>query len=52
MTGLRRLLAAFGLREPNPEVLLECRRCGHTLEEPASVCPACESEEIARYEVR
>ncbi|WP_254824457.1 MULTISPECIES: hypothetical protein [Haloglomus] len=29
----------------------ECRRCGTTVEPSASGCPACESTDIARYDL-
>lgn len=29
----------------------ECRRCGTTVEPSASGCPACESSDIARYDL-
>ena len=29
----------------------ECRRCGTTVERAASGCPACESTDIAQYDL-
>lgn len=34
----------------NPSVLYECRDCGEKIEDDVEECPACESDEIARYQ--
>jgi rubrerythrin len=39
---------ALSLR-PDTETIVECRRCGTTLSRGSSVCPVCESTDIAVY---
>lgn len=33
-------------------ILYECRRCGTTVDSKADRCPHCETDEVARYEIR
>lgn len=35
-----------------PQLYCECRQCGTTVSPDDAVCPCCESEEIARLELR
>lgn len=36
---------------PSDSPLYECRECGTTLEEESERCHACDSTEIARYDI-
>lgn len=47
LKGVKRMLDP-GSR---PGEFCECRHCGTTVERPAAGCPACGSDEIARYEI-
>lgn len=42
--GVKRLLS------PSNALLVECRRCGTSLDEDSEKCPECGSEDLSRYE--
>lgn len=35
-----------------PELVVECRHCGTSLDRGTAVCPVCEGEEVARYAIQ
>lgn len=45
-----RLRSVFGER-PGEPTIVECRHCGTAVEDVDVDCPACGSDEIARYRV-
>ncbi|WP_436922900.1 hypothetical protein [Halosimplex amylolyticum] len=44
LDGVKRLLT------PSNAVVVECRRCGTSLDEGTETCPECGSEDFSRYE--
>ncbi|MFB6205523.1 MAG: hypothetical protein ABEJ05_03210 [Haloglomus sp.] len=46
---IARVVAA--LRGTHSAAFHECRRCGTTVEPSASGCPACDSDDIAHYDL-
>jgi rubrerythrin len=36
----------------DPSVVVECRRCGTTVDCGTTVCPVCESVDIVTHEIR
>lgn len=46
-----RVLRALG-RDRSPVVVIECRRCGTSVDSEAEPCAACGSEHTVRYEIR
>ncbi|WP_167837252.1 hypothetical protein [Halosimplex halophilum] len=45
------LFASLVTRAEPGTVVAECRRCGTTVDADTSVCGACGSEEIVRYDI-
>jgi uncharacterized OB-fold protein len=45
------LLQRFKRRRSRPAVIVECRRCGTTVEPETTTCPTCSASDIARYEL-
>ncbi len=34
-----------------PDVIIECRHCGTTIDPPSEACPECGTTEFCRYEI-
>lgn len=47
MTFLGRVVFRRG-----PSVVVECRRCGRTVDRGTVTCPVCESADIVTHEIR
>lgn len=51
LESLGRLVLERRLGDESPDVVVECRRCGTTLDASAETCPVCDSGDVARYEI-
>ena len=49
ITRVRRLLGDRDAAEESGDVILECRRCGTTLDSETDRCRACGARDVARY---
>lgn len=46
------LIDAVVFRNDRTAVVVECRRCGTTVERGTTACPVCDSGEIVTYQIR
>jgi rubrerythrin len=47
-----KILERVGLGNGPSVVVVECRRCGTTVERGTTVCPVCESADIVTHQIR
>jgi rubrerythrin len=48
--GVRTVLTRL-LPGDQPNVIIECRHCGATIDPPNEKCPICGATEVCRYEI-